>query len=269
MSALLPEGTRIKFKNIALLYSKYANDLKRIIKQQEIFYQKYNLKWYQKNILFNTLLYRGHIWQAHAKSSIGEEIKVYPPCFGDLEAEITYLLIRESKPKSIVEFSPASGWSTSWILSALRDNGSGFLTSIDLRNDSEKMLPKELTQLRWKLILEDVHKVNFDLFKNCDYLFIDSDHSKDFAEWYISAIFPLIKRDTPVSVHDIFLRKEVYGEISILLNWLKSNNISYCSPSKYVSGQFSILSDIMKSRREIGLTKFIHKYRDSAVFFFI
>ena len=43
----------------------------------------------------------------------------------DLEAEITYLLLREARPETVVEIGTFHGWSTTWILQALRDNGTG------------------------------------------------------------------------------------------------------------------------------------------------
>src|SRR5262249_18744572 len=41
------------------------------------------------------------------------------PALDDIEAEITYLLLRETRPCHVVEISPRGGWSTSWILAAL------------------------------------------------------------------------------------------------------------------------------------------------------
>jgi hypothetical protein len=44
-----------------------------------------------------------------------------------LEAEITYLLLREARPETVVEIGTFHGWSTTWIFQALRDNGTGHL----------------------------------------------------------------------------------------------------------------------------------------------
>jgi len=60
------------------------------------------------------------------------------PHFDDIEAEITYLLIRAFRPKTLVKISPLGGWSTSWILNAIRDNNYGTLYSYDLVDDSLK-----------------------------------------------------------------------------------------------------------------------------------
>jgi predicted O-methyltransferase YrrM len=53
------------------------------------------------------------------------------PQLDDLEAEITYLLLRATRPAVVMELGTFHGWSTSWILSALRDNGAGRLHSFD------------------------------------------------------------------------------------------------------------------------------------------
>ena len=39
----------------------------------------------------------------------------------DIEAEITYLLLRHARPETVVEIGTFHGWSTTWILRALRD----------------------------------------------------------------------------------------------------------------------------------------------------
>jgi predicted O-methyltransferase YrrM len=99
----------------------------------------------------------------------------------DLEAEITYLLIRDRTPQVVVEMSPNTGWSTTWILSALRDNGrNGQLWSHDLHDTATKLVSQGLAQERWHFVLGDAittvpHAPDFD------YLFIDSDHSAQFA----------------------------------------------------------------------------------------
>src|SRR6478609_1544796 len=54
------------------------------------------------------------------------------PKLDDIEAELTYLLLRELRPAAVVEIGTFHGWSTTWILRALRDNGGGHLHSYDL-----------------------------------------------------------------------------------------------------------------------------------------
>ena len=43
----------------------------------------------------------------------------------DVECELSYLLIRHLKPNSVVDIGANEGWSTSWLLHAVKDNGAG------------------------------------------------------------------------------------------------------------------------------------------------
>ena len=100
----------------------------------------------------------------------------------DIEAEITFLLILYFKPKNIIEFSPFNGYSTNIILQAMSiNNNNSNLNSYDLVNNSinNVIVPKNTN---WKLNLGDVsQKYSTWNLNEIDYLFIDSDHSKEFA----------------------------------------------------------------------------------------
>jgi predicted O-methyltransferase YrrM len=48
--------------------------------------------------------------------------------------------------------------------------------------------------------------------KGIDLLFIDSDHSHDFAYWYLSIIFPLVKQGGLIHIHDIQIDPDVWPE---------------------------------------------------------
>ncbi len=48
--------------------------------------------------------------------------------------EVLYLLVRISKPEKVVETGVAAGFSTAYLLQALRDNGKGTLFSVDVGN---------------------------------------------------------------------------------------------------------------------------------------
>lgn len=157
------------------------------------------------------------------------------PQLCDLEAEITYLRIRKYKPKVVVEISPASGWSTSWILHALKDNGEGVLHSYDLVDDSLRIIPKELSDGRWVFHQGDIREQKDILPLDVDYLFMDSDHSAQFGEWYIENLFPLFKKGTKVSVHDIVKlpHEPGYGlESEVLMHWLAKKNIDCFTASR-------------------------------------
>jgi hypothetical protein len=53
------------------------------------------------------------------------------PQLDDVEAELTYLALRDHRPHTVMELGTFQGWSTTWILRALRDNGHGRLHSFD------------------------------------------------------------------------------------------------------------------------------------------
>ena len=56
----------------------------------------------------------------------------------DLEAEILYLVLRDVRPASVAELGSFHGWSTSWILRAVRDNDFGTLRTVELSIDAER-----------------------------------------------------------------------------------------------------------------------------------
>lgn len=60
----------------------------------------------------------------------------------DVEAERTYLLIRARQPATVVEIGALDGRSTSWLLQALRDNGTGRLLTMDLAADATFGVPE-------------------------------------------------------------------------------------------------------------------------------
>lgn len=89
------------------LYRRYSDDLHAVRVQQRTFLRRNS----------NSFLRRLH------RMKLRQYLLV--PMLDDLEAEITYLLIRDRGPRVVVEMSPNTGWSTTWILSALRDNQQG------------------------------------------------------------------------------------------------------------------------------------------------
>jgi predicted O-methyltransferase YrrM len=146
------------------------------------------------------------------------------PSFDDIDAEITYLLIRSRTPQTIVEVSPCGGWSTSWILSAVRDNRSGHVYSFDVIDDSRRILSPELTADRWTFRQGDVRRTVAEVRNPIDLLFIDADHSRAFAEWYIRTLFPRLSPSAVVCVDDIYLMRRGapfrYAEAMVVLDWL-------------------------------------------------
>lgn len=204
----------------------------------------------------------------------------FRPQFDDIESEIVSMLILDSKPRKITEFSPCMGWSTCILLDTLdmlkKDNRSVYSFDIHDKciNNVNKFKPKDIA---WKFELGDVRK-KFDKWElsDIDFLFIDSDHSAEFTKNYVTNLLdPLLKfckeneKEVYVSVHDIWLENKngdplltVEGEI--LLEFLKNNNISHYTAAKSKENYKSLVA----LRNELGMIKQIHHaQRNPAVFF--
>ncbi len=174
------------------------------------------------------------------------------PQLDRIEAEVTYLLIRETRPRKVVEFSPCGGWSSSWILNALIDNGDGGqLWSFDLTDQATKVLPESLTRGRWHFIQGDVKEHLDDFPPEFEYLFIDSDHSRPFAEWYIGALFPRIQAGTVVSVHDVFHKKNPSAEGEAVIAWLEGRDLSYWTAAP--NRDLATFQIVQEKKTELGI----------------
>jgi predicted O-methyltransferase YrrM len=194
--------------------------------------------------------------------------KTMTPQLDDLEAEITYLLLRENRPETVVEIGTFHGWSTTWILSALRDNGTGHLYSFDIVDNVVRNVPDELARDRWTFTKGDV-KANLDTVpRNTDYLFIDAAHTARFAKWYIENLFPVMPAGIPVSVHDVFhgRRPLPFTEGAVILRWLSTNGIPYFTASHAKAPD--IYRRLGELKQDIGLAEPVRTSRDNPMIFF-
>jgi predicted O-methyltransferase YrrM len=188
----------------------------------------------------------------------------------DIEAEITYLLIREHRPATVVEIGCLHGWSTTWILRALRDNDNdrGHLHSYDIRPDAASHVPVELSGTRWTFHQGDVRDQRRQLPDPIDYLFMDAAHSGGFARWYLEHVVPLLAPGTPVSVHDVFhgARPLPLTEGAVLLSWLNEHHVEYFTPSKAKAR--ATYDQLNRLREQLGLSEPVHSGQDNPMLFF-
>jgi hypothetical protein len=156
------------------------------------------------------------------------------PQLDDLEAEITYLLLREAEPAQVVELGTFHGWSTSWILSALRDTGHGHLTSFDLVDDVVGNVPPELAEGRWTFVRGDVRETADRVPADTGYLFVDAAHDARFARWYLAHLFPRVPAGIPVSVHDVYHVRATlpFHEGRVVVRWLRERRAPLFTPSR-------------------------------------
>tara|TARA_X000000368_G_scaffold321861_1_gene258982 strand:+ start:125 stop:958 length:834 start_codon:yes stop_codon:yes gene_type:complete len=239
--------------------------------------------------------------ESGGKNGCGIELHSgWHPQFADTEAEITMLLLLEFKPKKVVEFSPCNGWSTALILDTLNhNNNNALLQSFDVHDICLQNIEVP-NNVKWEFIKNDVKLEYSNMIKNeIDYLFIDSDHSEDFAKYYVNNLLtPLLsqtkqlKKQIVVSVHDVFHWCNNNGKASIegkvVIDWLNNNNISYFTAGitnsiiqnnkKTFFPQSGIYSEIIEKKRELNIDSVIVKswgypqlevQSNSAIFFIL
>jgi len=181
------------------------------------------------------------------------------PQLNDEEAEITYLLIRETKPEIVVEVSPCRGWSTTWILQGLKANGKGICYSYELKDDNIRWAKKNIPQYlasRWRCFKGRVQHMVEEFPSEIPYLFIDSEHTRSFARWYIEKLFPRV--NGIVSIHDVFhigLWGEASEEGKEVIDYLDDHQIDFFSCSIPFLYEYRKVQDL---RRSIGLGRPIH-----------
>jgi predicted O-methyltransferase YrrM len=156
------------------------------------------------------------------------------PQLDDLEAEITYLLLRARRPATVMELGTFHGWSTSWILSALRDNGAGHLHSFDIIDNVRRNVPAELAEGRWTFVQGDVKERLDRVPADLDHLFVDAAHTGRFAKWYLAHLFPLVPAGIPVSVHDVYHFRATlpFHEGRVVVRWLRDRTTPFFTPSR-------------------------------------
>ncbi len=127
------------------------------------------------------------------------------------ESQILYMLVRCIAPANMVEFSSSSGYSTIFTATAMKRNERGTLHTFEIDTDSWQATKRNVERFglnnHTKCIKGDVTKCLEQYIKGLnpkpEILFIDSDHSGPFAEWYFENIFPLLPAGAFVHIHDI------------------------------------------------------------------
>jgi predicted O-methyltransferase YrrM len=143
--------------------------------------------------------------QFHAMQRLG-----HGATFGDVEGELVYILIRETRPEVVFEISPHAGWSTNYVLAALTANRKGTLHSFEILPEikgvpTEQVIRRnqwhQWDQNRLVVHIGDARQAIFDVNGPVNFLLLDSCHEDWFAKWYIEAVFPRVSG--PVIIQDI------------------------------------------------------------------
>ena len=178
LSASLPPNLVL---NLAASYSKFATELLDLHK----------------------------LLRAHCQRPSKDGVK--PRCLScTLEVELSYMRLRETRPRIVWEISPMHGFTSLMILSALqKNNNSAHLHSFDRHIEAKQFLTNEYyPTLRpmWSLHQGDVSSSRSLLSKaKPDYLFLDSWHSEGMGSFYVDTLLPHLQtRHTFVSLHDVY-----------------------------------------------------------------
>ncbi|GGU29941.1 class I SAM-dependent methyltransferase [Streptomyces coeruleorubidus] len=207
--------------HVVRLYRTYADDLDRVREEQRV------------------LLAPPHAMKAQ---------------LDDIEAEIAYLLLREARPETVVEIGTFHGWSTTWILSALRDNGTGHLYSYDVVDHVLREVPGRLAEGRWTFTQGDVRENLEKVPDTADFLFIDAAHSARFARWYVRHLLPRMRPGIPVCVHDVFHGRRAlpFTEGAVVLHWLAERGNRYFTASRAHAPEIHDRLNDVKRRLALG-----------------
>jgi predicted O-methyltransferase YrrM len=156
--------------------------------------------------------------RARAWAQRRNDLDKFPECgaYDWLESQILYLLVRVTRPRLVLEISPSSGYSSGFILLALHRNGAGRLLSFDRRPEVEARARANfagagIDARRWTFYAGEAREtveaaaVGDDPI---DLLFMDSEHTREFATWYVRVLFPSVPEGGLIHVHDVRPRGE-------------------------------------------------------------
>lgn len=186
----------------------------------------------------------------------------------DVEAELTYLFLRDRAPRTVVEIGALHGWSTTWMLRALCDNGAGELHSFDLIDRAPRTVPGDLAGGRWTFHHGDVRANLREFPADIGYLFVDAAHTAGFARWYVERVFPRLPSGTPVSVHDVFhgRRPKPFGEGAVITSWLAERGVPYFTAAPARAPQDH--ATLAAVKRELGLDAPLRAPRRNPMLYF-
>lgn len=158
----------------------------------------------------------------------------------------------------VLEIAPYYGWSTTWLLRALRDNGTGRLYSYDLVDYSCRTVPPELAADRWVFTRGDIRDHIERLPRHVGYLFLDASHTTEFARWYVDALFPRLTPGIVIGVHDVCRGPTLppMPESAVLLEWLARHGVPWFTAAPGEGREAH--ERISALKRELGLAERIH-----------
>jgi len=171
--------------------------------------------------------------------------------FDDIEAELLYLFIREMGSGMALEIGSGSGWSTTWMLQALKSAGDGGLLSLDKHYNTPDFVPSELAEECWRFSKKDIREEPRESLEQPEFVLVDIDHQPELIDWIIEHVFPLVRSGGRIAVHDVFaLATPAHGEAVAVFRYLDRIGVrpytpSHCFPASY--------RRINRARRKVGI----------------
>jgi predicted O-methyltransferase YrrM len=254
---------QLSVEHVLALYTRFRDDLRRARERLRLVYRTRCVPWRERSLL--------HRLAARAVQPFAGPVGRQPRMLAqsdDEVCEILYLLVREQCPETVVEISPFHGWSTCWLLTALRDNGRGRLQSFDLIDASRRNVPADLAA-RWELVVGDVRGNVQRLPPAIDFLLMDSDHSAAFAHWYLDHVVARVRDQGVVAVDDVFHRADpgaFDGEGRVVVDWLASRELPFFTCAKAKNP--SVLNALHGHKVALGLAERIHRSDANTTIFF-
>ncbi|MEM2961217.1 MAG: class I SAM-dependent methyltransferase, partial [Candidatus Bathyarchaeia archaeon] len=123
--------------------------------------------------------------------------------FGELT--VLYLVTRILKPEIIVETGVARGLSSVVLLQALKENGQGFLYSIDLSQNIGDFIPESLKS-RWELLTgssRDQLPKLLEMLGELDLFLHDSEHTYINMSFEFQCAYQYLTEEGIIASHDI------------------------------------------------------------------
>ena len=186
-------------------------------------YKKYHDELYELGVALRPVCYKMNA-------------KGYGTTFADVDGELLYILVRETKPKIVFEISPNAGWSTNYMLAALTKNNSGTLHSFDVLphifgTPTEQVIRGNQCSLcsqdRLQVHIGDARDRIGDVQGTVEFALMDSCHDRWFSEWYVEHVFPRVKG--LIVIQDIANvdRRESSSEAAHIWQWLHDASIAF------------------------------------------
>lgn len=146
--------------------------------------------------------------------------------YSDFDAKYLYSVVREYKPKTIIDFAPREGKTTSCIISGIIKNLQEsthkikyyvFEKDIPFLIEIKTYLNKIILENNLENIVEIFYNDNIidskilDEINDVDLLFIDANHDYILAKWYVETLFKKVKIGGIIHMHDIHYNNKNNG----------------------------------------------------------